>query len=70
MFDAQLFFEEVKNRAIIEGVNSKEGFDSLVELMLVEKTGAGDIDDDAPTENIESTVKARWQELASELSGE
>ncbi len=67
MFNTQMFFEEVKARAISEGVNSQEGFNSLVELMLEDKVGAGEVDDDNPTENIESVVKARWADVAAEM---
>ncbi|MFH1632205.1 MAG: hypothetical protein ABIA47_04315 [bacterium] len=63
----QELFDEIVERATEEGVADQEAFNQLVESMLEDKSGVGELDVDQDIESMEDAIKARWDEYSAML---
>lgn len=60
-------FREIRGRAEEEGISSREEWDVLVEQFLQEKLDVGEFDPDENLEELEDTLKKRYEEYEQTL---
>lgn len=67
-FSLEELFEEIVEQGIAEGVNTEEGYHSLVEEKIEEHREWAELHDDQNLEGFETQLKARWPEYEQRLA--
>lgn len=65
--DLEELYTAIKDKAEAEGAFSREEWDNLVDELLEEKRGAGEMSDDDDIMEISEALKARFEEAEEEV---
>lgn len=60
-------FDELVEQGREQGVTDQEAYSMLIENVIEEARGAGEIDDDGATETMEEMLRGRWEEFQERL---
>ncbi len=69
ILDSQELFEKVVERGRAEGVASAEEYKDLIEVILTEMLGDGELDPDQDTTIIQEALESRFSEYEIRLKG-
>ncbi len=67
LYTEEGLFREISARAESDGISSREEWDGLVEQFLQEKLDVGEFDPDENLEELEDTLKKRYEEYEQTL---
>lgn len=70
IFSEDGVFERLCEEGMASGVDTEEGYHSLVEGMLEDMLDLGEVSDDQNMEGHETNLKARWPEYKERLVAE
>lgn len=65
--DPVSLFEEVVERGREQGVASQGAYDELVDEVIEDHRGVGEMHDDSPTEDLEAQLRGRWADYKEAL---
>lgn len=66
--DVNSLFMELKERAVQEGIVTFDEYASLIDEILEEKNGLGDLGDDEDYEQLRSDLGMMWDDLSEALN--
>jgi len=69
ILNSQELFEKIVERGRAEGVASAEAYKDLIEVILTEMLGNGELDPDQDTKTIQEALESRFGEYDTRLRG-
>jgi hypothetical protein len=66
-FDLEGLYREIKERAFDEGALTREEWDDVVESVIEEHRGSGELDDNESLAEVIESMRARFEDFESEI---